>query len=260
MDKTFRKAAAKALVEWGREEGLEDLVQAIWVWYLERPGTQDKFAQADEFLVRNLAYRAALQILSGEAVTDDVFTGRSLYSVDSVKDALKGETTNRHLPELVELALEAVQQRDADREDEGKPRDYAEAIRSRYIDGIVPAGPDADRLFRALTAVTEEVNVLYLTSDARGRHAMFPDLRKANGGHSDPTGEIACTLIDYPELRDEFYEQLSVDLLLKGAHAQHIGWDVQRNGRVRNVPGFSYPGAVPAPETVDDLELECSGP
>jgi hypothetical protein len=40
MDKrVFLRAARKALYEWGREEGYEDLVNTLWVWYLESPGT-----------------------------------------------------------------------------------------------------------------------------------------------------------------------------------------------------------------------------
>jgi hypothetical protein len=253
-NEVFRKAASRAVAEWGRDgEAFKDLVQNLWVWYLESPGTQRKLASSDEFLARRLVYKAALQILAGEAIDDDTFCGRPLYSVDSVKDALKGESTNRHLPELLMLGMDAVQHKDEESENSDDHRGYAEAIRSRYEDGVIPDRGSAQvRLVRAIKSLTEEINVLYLTANARGRDAMFPELRKRNGDHSDPTGEIACTLIEHPELREEFYPQLSVDLLLKGAHAQPIRWDVQRHVEVRDVPLSDHTGTIPAREADAD--------
>lgn len=54
MDGLFRKAAKSALYEWGREDGLEDLVSELWVWYLERPSVQYKLKESDKFLARDL--------------------------------------------------------------------------------------------------------------------------------------------------------------------------------------------------------------
>lgn len=209
MDKIITKGAKSALFSWKQsEDGLEDLVNDLWVWYLERPGTQKKLQESDEFLARKLVYKAALQILARNSLSDDMFNGKSLYSSDNIKDALLGRSKNRYLVDILPKAMEELED-----QNEG----HAEAIRSRYTDGLVPSKLDgaAMLLSRAVKSLTEHVNIITITAgvDSDGnvkqgpgsRHSVFPETRRAKGaGHSDPTGDIAIMLIEHPELRDEY--------------------------------------------------------
>lgn len=225
-DKMFRKAASAALAEWhsdqwDRQRGaLDELTQDLWVWYLERPDTQRKLKESDEFLARRLIFQAAMQMLARQALNSDVFDGRAIYSSDSVKAALAGKSTNKYLAEIKPIALKNLEKRNGEQ---------AEAIRSRYEDGVVPEkeGGAAMLLSRAVKSLTEEVNVIYLTTDtdAIGSAAsVFPDTRKRKGEHSDPTGNIAVMLIEKPEMREPFYEETPLRQFLggRGASEEHV--------------------------------------
>ena len=210
MEKIITKSAKSALFSWKQsEEGLGDLVNDLWVWYLESPATQKKLKESDEFLARRLVYKAALQILAKNSLSDDKFDGKNLYSSDSVKDALLGRSKNHYLVDILPKALESL----ADQNE-----DYAEALRSRYTDGTSPSDKQGqNRLVRAHKSLTEHVNIIAITAgvDSDGnvtegpgsRHAVFPETRRGRGaGHADPTGDIAVMLIEHPELRDEYLE------------------------------------------------------
>ena len=126
----LRKSAKSALFSWKQDEdGVEDLINDLWVWYLESPATQRKLQESDEPLARSLAYKAALQILAKNALSNDKFSGRNIYSSDSVRAALRGQSKNRYLVDILPRALKSL-----DAQNSG----YAEALRSRYIDGTVP--------------------------------------------------------------------------------------------------------------------------
>jgi len=208
MDAIFRKAAKSALFAWKQDEaGLEDLVNDIWVWYLESPTTQRKLKSIEPHEAVKSVKKAALQMLSKSQLTSNEFHGRNLYSSDSVKDALLGRSKNRYLVDILPKALESL----ADQNE-----DYAEAIRSKYTDGKTPAqGSEAVKATRAVKSLTEHVNIIAITAgvDSDGnvtegpgsRHAVFPETRRGRGaGHADPTGDIAVMLIEHPELRDEY--------------------------------------------------------
>lgn len=250
MKRVFERAAAGALIEWGIEGELDDLVQELWVWYLERPSVKRKLCRLSEPEQITTVKMHAHQIISEKVLSGNVSTGKVVYSVDSVKEALKGRSTNKHLLDLLPLAMRQVQKRDDAIEDSGKYRGYAEAIRSRYEDNVVPPqGKDHHKLSHAVKALTDEVNVLYLTTNAEGvgcRSSVFPESRRKTGVHGDPTANIALTLIENPDVRDAYLEELPLDLFLKGEHAQPVRWDVQRDAWVRDVPGAGDTGAVPA--------------
>ena len=220
-DVMFRKSAKAALAEWYSDKWdlqkdlLDELVQDLWVWYLESPATQKKLQDSDEFLARRLIYKAALQTLAGRSLNEDVFDGRVLYSADAVRSALGGSSTNKYLREILPFALDNVERRN---------EDQAEAIRSRYTDGVVPAkaGGAAMVLSRAVKSVTEEVNVIYLTSNENGAgssSAVFPESRKRKGEHGDPTGNTAVMLDENPEFRHAFYEETPLRQFLGGRGA-----------------------------------------
>ncbi|WKW87267.1 DNA binding protein [Mycobacterium phage Chargerpower] len=224
MEKVFRKAAKSALFTWKQDEsGLDDLVNDLWVWYLERPGTQRKLEGLSDNEAVTTVKRAALQMLSGQQLSGNEFNGRNLYSSDNVKDALLGTSTNRYLIDILPRALKAL-----DEQNEG----HAEAIRSRYTDGVIPSksGGAAMLLSRAVKSLTEHVNIIAITAgvDADGnvtegpgsRHSVFPETRPTSGGHSDPTGDIAILLIEHPELRDEYLYESPLPEFLKGGAAR----------------------------------------
>ncbi|SHS88873.1 Uncharacterised protein [Mycobacteroides abscessus subsp. abscessus] len=197
IDGIFRRAAAKALLEWGWDESqyLDDLTQSMWVWYLERPSVQTQFAQLIEDdqtpLVRKLANSAAEQLLSEERYELDLFEQKALYSSDSVREALRGESTNKYLMDALPIALESVCDHN---------QEHGEALRSRYVDGFVPVEPQKSVLKRAVKSLTEEVNAMYIADDVKGigsKDVMFPEQRKRKGQHGDPTGDVAMALIEH---------------------------------------------------------------
>ncbi|QTF81477.1 helix-turn-helix DNA binding domain protein [Mycobacterium phage TarsusIV] len=220
MEDIFRKSAKAAMFAWKQsEDGIDDLVNDLWVWYLERPGTQKKLQDADEYLARRLVYKAALQILAGQSLESDMFNGKSLYSSDNVKDALLGVSTNRYLVDILPRAMEALSAQNEAR---------AEAIRSRYEDGVIPVSRSKEQvqLSKAIKSLTEHVNVIAITAgvDADGnvtegpgsRHSVFPETRPTSGGHSDPTADIAILLIEHPELRDDYLYESPLPEFLGG--------------------------------------------
>jgi len=216
----LEKSAKTALFSWRQNsEGLEDLINDLWVWYLERPGTQEKVQGADEPLARRLVYKAALQILAGQALSDDKFSGRNIYSSEAVKDALAGVSGNHYLVDILPRAFDSLRQ-----QNEG----YAEALQVRYTDGEVPSDKAGEnRLVRAHKSLTEHVNIIAITAgvDSNGnvkegpgsRSAVFPETRRAKGyGHADPTGDTAILLIEHPELRDEYLREEPLEAFLGG--------------------------------------------
>jgi len=231
VDEIFYKAAKSAIVTWGAaqsweslEEDTEDLVQDLWVWYHERPSTQDKLDTLSEGQAVRTVRMICNQILSERVLSGNRFNGRSLYSSDAVREALHGLSSNKYLREMLPLALEAVQHRDEALEDRG----YAEAIRLRYEDKQIPEqGADHVRLVRAIKSLTDEINIMHLTSNQEGigsRGEVFPGSRRASGGYHDPTGDIAMLLIEHPEVRDDYLEVTGIDNFLKGRSVdpQHI--------------------------------------
>ncbi|UJD20889.1 DNA binding protein [Mycobacterium phage Zimmer] len=223
MDKIFRQAAKAALYAWRQDEsGLDDLVNDIWVWYLESPTTQRKLQSIERHEAVKSVKNAALQMLSKQMLNGNSFNGRNLYSSDNVKEALLGTSTNRYLVDILPRAMEAL---------ENQNERHAEAIKSRYEDRVVPprgSAPEA-MLKRAVKSLTEHVNVIAITAgvDSDGnlsegpgsRHSVFPETRPTSGGHSDPTADIAIILIEHPEVRDEYLEQTPIRDLLKGRAA-----------------------------------------
>jgi len=217
----LKKAAEAALVDWHsgqwdrQSQCADDLANDLWVWYLEAPETQRKMRESEPFQAQRMAFKAALQTLSKQQLQSDTFQGRALYSSEAVKDALKGKSTNRYLRVILPIAMADLDKRNPAQ---------AEALRKRYEDGVIPADKKAESLLvRAHKALTEEVNVNYITSDVEGigsRSVVFPETRRAKGGYSDPTGDITVLLMGNPELRDEYLEPNPVDQWIGGKSSE----------------------------------------
>ena len=220
----FTRAAKSALVAWrGNYDEAPDLVNDLWVWYLERPSVQKKIETSDDALIHTLVRKAALQILVKRSLDDDTASGRSPYSSENIKDALSGVSKNRYLLDILPMAMDALDKQNARQ---------AESIRSRYTDDVVPTENAAQQVLkRAVKSLTEHVNVIAITAgltrDADGvlrdrqgpgsKAAVFPETRKAQGdGHSDPTANMAIALIEHPELRDEYLYEPSLPEFLGG--------------------------------------------
>ena len=222
IEKLLRQAASKAMVGWDTDLELDELAHELWSWYLSSPAIRLTLSELARGEAINYARRQAVNILSGEAKKKDLFDSRSTYSSESVKDALLGKSRNRYLLDIMPTAMRSL--------DKGNSR-YAEAVRSRYSDDIIPPqGSEHVRLVRALRSLTQHVNIIALTAgvDSTGRisqgpgskSAVFPDSRRGKGnGHSDPTANMALALIAHPELRNEYLFELPLRLFLEGRGA-----------------------------------------
>ncbi|AEJ94555.1 hypothetical protein PBI_ACHEBE_49 [Mycobacterium phage Achebe] len=184
IPEVLEAAAKSALATWGREGGLDDLVQDLWVWYLERPETQRKLAELSKPEAITTVRRAAIQILTEQVLAGNNFNGRNLYSSEAVKDVLKDRSTNRYLKDIMPTAMAALEKQNPD---------HAEALRVRYEDG---GKPDKDVLFRAHKAITEQVNIIAITAGDVSSAAVQAETRKSSGGRSDPTADAAIALIE----------------------------------------------------------------
>lgn len=217
MDEIFRKAAKSALWEWRQsDDGLDDLVQDIWQWYLARPSSVSKFANSDAKLVTDLVRSVALKMLQGQSVDEDIFNSKWVYSSSSVRAALRGETDNEFLVELLPEAIKRLALRNSG---------HYNAISSRYVNGVVPepSSAEAAMLKRAVKSLTEIVNRMAITADLpKERHGddkrRGPSARsrRASGGHSDPTATIALMLLKRPRLREAYYEETPIREFLGG--------------------------------------------
>ena len=185
---------------------IEDLCHDMWLWYLERPSVQRRFAETEFPSARQrLFYRSALQLLSGYELKRNTFSGHAAYTAGCVREALAGRSTNKFLRAILPVALE-----DLGRHNPG----YLEALRSRYEDGVVPQDKAGERrLYHAMTSLLGHVNVEYLTANKatgldqkgwsnlngsdvlRWTHRANPGARHSQGGYSDPTADVAIGLI-----------------------------------------------------------------
>lgn len=181
---------------------MDDLTQNLWEWYQETPSTQRKMADLSDPERITTARRRAHQLVSREVLAGNLAAGKVIYSSNSVREALEGVSTNKYLLGILSDALEAVSSSGA----------RAEALRSRYEDGIIPVRGSAGEalLKRAVKALTDEVNIMYLTSDGEGvgrREPSAPNQRKRAGSYADPTANIAIALMNRPPEREAFYEE-----------------------------------------------------
>ncbi|AVP41811.1 hypothetical protein PBI_GAGEAP_50 [Mycobacterium phage GageAP] len=193
LDKRLRRGAKSAGVEWSlTADQLEDLTGDLWVAVLEKSSRMTAATQPSEGEAISFLRRHAYQILSESAFADDLARGDWDYSSESIKDALKGRSDNVYLMEVIPQAVSQLVDRHPP---------YAEALKVRYIDGVVLRdNPNKMVLKRAHHALAEEVHkVIKQTDDHDGpgsRSKVFPDSIRTHNGPSDPVGEMATRLAD----------------------------------------------------------------
>lgn len=203
-NRLIAKAAKSAGNSWLlTPDQVADLVQDIWVEYLERPTRQRAIDGVTDAEAVAYLRRHAAQILSGQVRAEYLANGDWAYSSESIKAALKGAGDNPFLAEIVPLAVARL----ADRH-----QPYAEALKSRYIDGAVPTqGAAAVRLTAAHQALAEEIHsvmVDYDHADGPGSRArVFPDSIRTHNGPGDPVGELAAAMADDAVVRELFDEE-----------------------------------------------------
>ncbi|ACE79885.1 hypothetical protein Lockley_48 [Mycobacterium phage Lockley] len=171
---------------------VEDLVQDLWVSILERSTSRRLVEESGDDVGFNTLRVLADQILKDQWFADDLARGDWNYSSESIKDALKGRSDNVYLMEVIPQAVSQL-------EDRHPP--YAEALKVRYIDGVVLRdNPNKMVLKRAHHALAEEVHkVIKQTDDHDGpgsRSKVFPDSIRSHNGPGDPVGEMATRLAD----------------------------------------------------------------
>ncbi len=214
VNKVFQKATRKALVGWETDLDTTELINELWSWYLESPYVQKKFEDLSEGKLVSFARRQAINLLSAEAKDNDLFGNRGRYSSDSVKEALLGGSNNRYLLSILPVAMSSL-----GNQNEG----YAEAVRARYTDGVVPKdNAPKQKLKHAVRSLTQHVNIIALTAGAgveggpKLRNPIDPDVRSCQGVHSDPTANTALLLMGNEELRDEYLHEDSLAWFLGG--------------------------------------------
>lgn len=216
-----RRAAKSALVLWcngqfDRQRGLyDDLLQDLLEWYLETPSTQNKMeslVDAEVFVTFKIR---AQQILSRQQLENNVHKDKVMYSVDSIKRYLKGESTNRYLIEAMPYALGKINEK------------HKEAVISRYVDGKVPEqGKDAEFLSNSLRTLTQMVNLMQITTDEDvigSRGTVFPESVKPKSTHGDPTANICMTLMgQHPDFADEYTYESPWEQICTGAVSEPV--------------------------------------
>lgn len=200
-----QRAAKSALVQWysgqwvRQSEQLSDLTNDLLLWYMTRPETRSLMSKLSEPEIMVTFRKHARQLLSRAALDSDVFDGKVLYSSESVKDALKGESTNVYLVAILPLAIKRLSAR------------LREALSARYF-GDEPAFPETKEgqndLVRAHKALCDEVNVLYITEEVKcigSKSVVFPDTVRQKGSHADPTAGTALALMKaHPSYKEEY--------------------------------------------------------
>ena len=72
------KAARGALLEWGQDDGLEELVQDLWLWWCTTPSTQRKMGDLSFPEQVKTVKIYAIQLLNKQNLTSILFQGRNL--------------------------------------------------------------------------------------------------------------------------------------------------------------------------------------
>ncbi|GAB4588693.1 hypothetical protein [Nocardia sp. IFM 10818] len=164
LKKLIDRAAGAVEREWPGVIDAEDLAQELWVWILERPSVQKKFAESNDYLIYRLLTRHGNAIASEAASNRHRFAGTVFYGSEEVRQALKGNALSHDLIDDLEPAMETLKATN--------PR-YADALRRRF--GEREKGVDKHDVYRAVLALTEEMN--RVARARRAEHEEGPGTR-----------------------------------------------------------------------------------
>ena len=215
------RAAKSALVQWysgqwmRQADELDNLTNDLLEWYLRRPETRRKMESLSEPEIMVTFRLQARQLLSAATLEGNAFDGKALYSTKAIKDELLNESSNIYLKTILPLALKRIN------------KSYQSAIAKRYSDMEYPeTKQEEDAQRRALTALTKEINVLYITAEVKGigsAAVVFPDTIRPKGDYNDPTAKLALTLMgQHPDLADEYMYEPPWDQICYGAKAEPV--------------------------------------
>jgi hypothetical protein len=161
FEQQVRKAAKAVSFQWPDILTAEEAEQELWVKLMESHTSITKLRDSfDDKQRLNALIQMGHQIANKLLTTEMVASGNFRYSVNTVKDILKDAAEQERDPEAKKLTKSALLDMTRGMEAlRDKNAGYAEAISTRYRDGVVPtAGTSATRLSRALTALTTCMN------------------------------------------------------------------------------------------------------
>lgn len=216
-----RRAAKSALVQWysgqwqRQAEALDDLHHELLLWYAETPSAREKISRLSDPEIMVTFRVHARQVLSKNTHENNIFTGGNFYSGEAVREALRNESKNKYLYDLIPVAIDRINE------------NQKSALYSRYVLGVVPKENDEKKILqRAVRSLTDEINVLCLTTDVKSigsKATVFPDTVKPKGGYGDPTANIALTLMgQHPDIQDEYLYESPWEQVNKGAAAEPV--------------------------------------
>lgn len=202
--------ATAASVAWGKRwkysvpsSHIDDVAQDLGLRFLEDSTFREVVKSC-----RNSRHRVSILVTRAHELFGEIREGslvannRVLYSVSSVKELLKGRSSNKQLLDLLPEAMDRLRERH---------EPYAEVIESRYGRSEVPNTKTAENcLMNAHIAITGEINranrrQAETHNGPSMKHAVPPEERKAKGGSSDPTYEMAMGVMSSDEAREAFY-------------------------------------------------------
>ncbi len=152
----IRRAAKSVAFQWPGVVEEDDVEQSIWLRLLESEGSLNKIAAMDD----RARYRAIVgighQLASQERTDYDYYKGSYRYSVAEVKDVLRLGALAENVGGFDEAVFDLMEGLEVLAK---RTPQYVEAITSRYADNEIPSGStESNRLSRALTALTDEMN------------------------------------------------------------------------------------------------------
>jgi hypothetical protein len=190
LSKEIGKAAKTVSFAWPGVVEADDIEQDIYLHLLERPGSLEKLLTFDDKGKLNALIQIGHQIAKQERIDYEVFSGNFRYSVDEVRNILEDRGLHGDDPALKSswsvaedfttggefedaVLNKSAQETDLVRAMERLSRNnphHTDLINRRYLAGESLNDADRKELYRALTALTTEMNRSF-----KRQHAERPD-------------------------------------------------------------------------------------
>lgn len=141
-------SAAWAVKHEGWDFEVDDMVQELWLWYVEKPFAREKLKNWQQWPKAKGYVKIYARGIAGDmGWSDKKFRAQYDYSVDTVKDILKGKIGSDKTDRDLRVGLERLKERH-------KP--YFDVLNRVYGNG--EAEKDTKLLTRARDALTDEMN------------------------------------------------------------------------------------------------------